>query len=54
MDMYVYLMDGLDITKFDYRTLFDNSAIKNISHTKMVNKIFAIGNISHVDKLLKA
>lgn len=38
-----------EITKFNYRTLFDKRANQNISHTEMVFKVFGIENISDVD-----
>ena len=42
-------IDLFEITKFNYRTLFDKSANQNITHTEMVYKVFGIENISDVD-----
>ena len=42
-------IDLFEITKFNYRTLFDKSAHQNISYTEMVYKIFEIENISDLD-----
>ncbi|CUM49465.1 unnamed protein product, partial [Debaryomyces fabryi] len=38
-----------EITKFNYRTLFDKLMNQNISHTEMVFKFFGIESISDVD-----
>ena len=37
-------IDLFEITKFNYRTLFDKSANQNITHTEMVYKFFGIEN----------
>ena len=42
-------IDLFEITKFNYRTLFDKRVNQNISHTEMVFKFFGIENISDVD-----
>ena len=42
-------IDLFEITKFNYRILFDKSAHQNITHTEMVYKFFGIENISDVD-----
>lgn len=42
-------IDLFEITKFNYRTLFDKSELQNISHIEMVYKFFEIENISDVD-----
>ena len=49
-------IDLFEITKFNYRTLFDKSANQNITHTEKVYKFFGIENIrslSDVDQFLK-
>ena len=38
-------IDLFEITKFNYRTLFDKSANQNITHTEKVYKFFGIENI---------
>ncbi|CUM53638.1 unnamed protein product, partial [Debaryomyces tyrocola] len=42
-------IDLFEITKFNYRTLFDKGANQNISHAEMVFKFFGIERISDVD-----
>ncbi|MDN5614003.1 MAG: hypothetical protein L0G33_10540, partial [Staphylococcus equorum] len=44
-------IDLFEITKFNYRTVFDRSVNQNISHTEMVHKFFGIENISDVDRV---
>ncbi|CUM55985.1 unnamed protein product [Debaryomyces tyrocola] len=44
-------IDLFDITKFNYRKLFDKRANQNISHTEMVFKFFGIENISDLDMI---
>ena len=47
-------IDLFEITKFNYRTVFDRSVNQNISHTEMVHKIFGIENISVWIQFLKS
>ena len=44
-------IDLFEITKINYRTVFDRSMNQNISHTEMVYKFFGIENISDVDRI---
>ena len=49
IDVDVDDVDLFEITKFNYKTLFDKCTYQNISHTEMVYKFFRIENISDME-----
>ena len=42
-------IDKFEITKFDYRKIFDKRAIQNVSYQEILRKMFEIENVFDLD-----
>ena len=50
MDMDIDIdIDIFEITKFDYRKIFDRKANQNVSYTEILHKMFEIENVFDLD-----